>query len=171
MRRQIVALAGVVLLTVGLALGYDWYIHEKWYAREPAKDFALSKLIADIRMATRRYLDVEQAKADGYTQISGNVPLEGYHFHKPAIGQFDYARPSTLLYARTDEKWQLVGLEYAVSRERPAESPFPGVAWERPWRCAGMRTGGSSRPAPPIRAPALTLRRKAPSPPGIPTCG
>ncbi|MBI2455703.1 MAG: hypothetical protein HYV46_06160 [candidate division NC10 bacterium] len=131
MRKQIVAIAGIVLLTAGLALGYDWYIHERWYAREPAKDFALSKLIADIRMATRRYLDVEQARVDGYTQISGNVPLEGYHFHNPAIGQFDSARPSTLLYARTDEQWQLVGLEYAVPGERPAESPFPGVAWER----------------------------------------
>lgn len=131
MRRQLVALAGIVLLMAGLAAGYDWYTHGKWYAKEPAKDFRLAKLIADIRLATERYLDVAQAKADGYAQISGNVPLEGYHFHKLGIGQFEYAQPATLLYIRTDGTWRLVGLEYAVAGERPAESPFPGVAWER----------------------------------------
>lgn len=131
MRRQIVALTGVVLLTAGLAWGYDWYIHEKWYAKEPAKDFALSKRIAEIRMATRRYQDMEQAKADGYVQMSGNEPLVGYHFYNPGVTRFDDAHPSTLLYIRTDGQWQLVGLEYAVPGERPAESPFPGIAWER----------------------------------------
>jgi hypothetical protein len=130
MRKQLVALAGVVLLTAGLAMGYDWYTHGKWYAREPAKDFYLSKLIAEVRLATRRYLDVEQAKADGYVQISGNVPLEGYHFSNAGITRFDYARPSTLLYIQSAGQWQLGGLEYALPGNRPAESPFPGVAWE-----------------------------------------
>ncbi|MBI3637475.1 MAG: hypothetical protein HY216_14880 [Candidatus Rokubacteria bacterium] len=130
MRKQIVAIAGIVFLTAGLALGYDWYIHEKWYAKEPAKDFALSKLIADIRSTTARYQDVEQAKVDGYVQVSGNVPLRGYHFSKAGIARFDYAEPSTLLYVRTDGRWQLVGVEYALPRH-PAERPFPGVAWER----------------------------------------
>ncbi len=131
MRMQLVALAGVVLLTMGLAAGYQWYPEGKWFAALPEKDFHLSKLIADIRVATQRYQDMERAKADGYAQISGNVPLEGYHFHRPGIAGFDYTQPSTLLYIRTNEKWQLVGLEYALPGQRPAETPFPGVAWER----------------------------------------
>lgn len=131
MRKQLFAVAGIVVLTVGLAAGYQWYTEGKWFVAVPEKDFALSKLIAEIRMATQRYLDVEQAEADGYVQISGNVPLEGYHFYKAGIAQFDYGRPSTLLYIRADGQWQLVGLEYAVLKDRPVESPFPGVAWER----------------------------------------
>lgn len=132
MKRRLIAFAVVTLLTAGLALGSDWYMnHGKWYAKEPAKDFYLSKLIADIRTATQRYQDVEQAKEDGYAQISGNMPLEGYHFYKAGITQFDYTHPSTLLYTRADGHWQLLALEYAVPRERPAESPFPGIDWER----------------------------------------
>jgi len=37
MTKPLVALAGLVLLTAGLAAGYEWYTHGKWYAREPAK--------------------------------------------------------------------------------------------------------------------------------------
>lgn len=136
MRKQLVAVAGIVLLTVGLATGYQWYTEGKWFATVPEKDFRLSKLIADIRMSTERYLDIEQAKADGYVQISGNVPLEGYHFYKSGIAQFDYAHPSALLYIRANGQSQLVGLEYAVPGEAPPEeSPFPGIRWRR-WEAA-----------------------------------
>lgn len=131
MRKQVVAAGAVVLLTVGLASGYQWYTEGKWFATVPEKDFRLSKLVAEIRTATQRYLDVEQAKADGYVQVSGNMPLVGYHFYNAGIARFDYAHPSSLLYIHADGQWQLVGLEYAVPRERPAESPFPGVSWER----------------------------------------
>lgn len=131
MSKPVAALAGVVVLTVALAAGYQWYTEGKWFATVPEKDFRLSKLIAEIRMATQRYLDLEQAKADGYVQVSGNVPLEGYHFQRPGAARIDTLRPSTLLYIRADGQWQLVGVEYAVAGERPRESPFPGVGWER----------------------------------------
>lgn len=131
MGKQLIALFGVVLLAVGLAAGYQWHTEGRWFATEPERDFLLSKRIAEVRMATRRYRDLEQAKADGYVQISGNVPLEGYHFSNAGIAQFDYDLPSTLLYIRAGGQWQLVGLEYAIPRHQPAESPFPGVAWKR----------------------------------------
>lgn len=131
MRRQIVSVAGVVLLTIGLASGYQWYTEGKWFASVPGKDFRLSKLIAEIRTATERYRDVEQAKTDGYVQISGNVPLEGYHFYNARITHVDYAHPSALLYIQADGEWQLVGLGYAVPGSRPANTPFPGVEWKR----------------------------------------
>jgi hypothetical protein len=131
-KKQLTALAVVVLVTVGLALGSDWYMHHgKWYAKEPAKDFYVSKLIADIRTATGPYQDIAQAKEDGYAQISGNIPLQGYHFYKAGITQFDYTNPSTLLYTRAEGRWTLIGLEYAFPGEPPAQDPFPGIAWER----------------------------------------
>jgi hypothetical protein len=131
MRRQIVALAGTVLLSMGLAAGYAWYTHDEWAAGEPTPDFHLAKLLAAIRLATQRYLDVEHARADGYMQTSGNVPLQGYRFHNPAIARLDYTRPSTLFYIRADGQWHLVGLAYAVPGQRPAEPLFPGVGWRR----------------------------------------
>ena len=132
MKRQLIAFAVITLLAAGLAWGSDYYMnHGKWYAKEPEKDYSISKLIADIRMATQRYQDLEQAKADGYAQISGNVPLEGYHFYKAGITQFDYNHPSTLLYTQREGRWQLAALKYAVPRDRPAENPFAGIDWER----------------------------------------
>ena len=35
MRRQIVALSAIVLLSTGLAAGYGWYTEGQWYAQEP----------------------------------------------------------------------------------------------------------------------------------------
>ncbi|MCZ7624610.1 MAG: hypothetical protein M5R38_01100 [Candidatus Methylomirabilis sp.] len=94
MKRQVIAFFVVTGLAAGLALASEWYMsHDHWYAKEPEKDFALARLIADIRLATQRYQDLEQAKADGYVQISGNVPLEGYHFQKAGLTPFDYTHP------------------------------------------------------------------------------
>ena len=124
MKRQLIAFAVITLLAGGLAWGSDYYMnHGHWYAKEPEKDFALARLLADIRTSTSRYQDLEQAKADGYVQISGNVPLEGYHFYKAGIAQIDYAHPSTLLYTERQGHWQLVALKYAALGARPAESP------------------------------------------------
>lgn len=132
MKRQLIAFAVITLLAAGLAWGSDYYMnHGHWYAKEPEKDFALARLIADIRTSTSRYQDLEQAKADGYAQISGNVPLEGYHFYKAGIAQFDYTHPSTLLYTERQGRWQLVALKYTAPGTRPAENPFTGIDWER----------------------------------------
>lgn len=131
MRRQLVALAGVVFLMIGLASGYQWYTDGKWFAETPEKDFHFSRRLADIRAATHRYLDVEQAKADGYVQASGNRPLQGYRFSNAGITAFDDAHPSALVYIRAEGQWQLAALEYAIPGQRPADAPFPGIAWER----------------------------------------
>lgn len=118
--------AGVfVLLTATQAWAHDWF------ASQPERDFYRAKRIAEIRSATQRYLKVEQAKTDGYVQITGNVPLQGYHFYNPGITSFDYDHPAILLYIRQEANWQLVGLKYAVPGEAPGESPFPGIRWER----------------------------------------
>jgi len=131
-KRQVIAFVAVAALAAGLALASEFYMsHDHWYAKEPEKDFALARLIADLRSATQRYQDLQQAKADGYVQTSGNVPLEGYNFHKAAITQFDYSHPHTLLYAQREGRWQLVGLKYTASGTRPSESPFQGIEWER----------------------------------------
>lgn len=71
-----------------------------------------AKLVARIRKATAKYLDVEKAEADGYIRISGMVPNMGYHFRNPKIRGFDLEKPNLLLYIKQDGKFKLAGVEW-----------------------------------------------------------
>jgi hypothetical protein len=99
----------------------------------------VDEVIADVRAATARYLDIEAARADGFVQVSDMEPRHGYHFMNTnasilsATGQLwssrlDLGRPPMLLYVRHGERWQLTGVEYALPA-RPADNPLPGARW------------------------------------------
>ena len=45
-----------------------------------APGLAAEAVLAAVRQATARYLDIEQARADGYVQISGMEADHGVHF-------------------------------------------------------------------------------------------
>jgi hypothetical protein len=92
-------------------------------------------VVAEVRRATARYLDIANARADGYVQASGMEARHGYHFVQPtaqaralATGALDLARPPVLLYVERDAVWQLAGVEYALPSV-PATSPLPASAW------------------------------------------
>jgi hypothetical protein len=95
-------------------------------------------ILAEVRQATARYLDIERARADGFVQISGMEPRHGYHFARVDAGAaivtvlsgggLDLARPPMLLYVERGGVWQLAGVEYALPT-RPATNPFPGAEW------------------------------------------
>jgi len=95
-------------------------------------------ILAEVRQATVRYLDIERARADGFVQLSGMEPRHGYHFARVDAGSFigaaisgarlDLARPPMLLYVERGGVWQLAGVEYALPA-RPATNPFPGAQW------------------------------------------
>jgi hypothetical protein len=102
----------------------------------PLDDGAHAALIAEVRRATARYLDVARAREDGYVQVTGMEPEHGYHFVNAriqalaaAVGTVDLARPPMLMYVERDGAWQLVGVEYALPA--PATAPFPSDAWDR----------------------------------------
>ena len=100
------------------------------FAAQPPKDLYLAKRIAEIRGATAPYRDLGAARAAGYVQFTGHLPLLGYRFVNPAITAFDFHRPAGLIYIRQGERWQLAGVEYALTGERrPREQPFPGITW------------------------------------------
>lgn len=118
-----------VLLVVGLAVGSG-------HAAGSAED-----VIAEVRAATARYLDVARAREDGFVQVSGMEPAHGYHFVNPSAQMFtatvalasrtlDLTRPSILLYVERGGAWQLVGVEYALTT-MPAVDPLPGAEWRR----------------------------------------
>jgi hypothetical protein len=98
---------------------------------------APDSVVAEVRRATARYLDIANAKADGYVQASGMEARHGYHFVQPvaqaralATGTLDLARPPVLLYVERDGAWQLAGVEYALPAV-PGSSPLPASAWHR----------------------------------------
>src|SRR5687767_14873510 len=80
------------------------------------------EIVAEVRRATARYLDIERAREDGFVQISGMVLRHGYHFlnassplmssaYEAFTGSIDLAKPPMLLYVERDGHWQLAGVE------------------------------------------------------------
>ena len=104
----------------------------------PATAATVEAILAEVRQATARYLDIERARADGFVQLSGMEPRHGYHFARVDAGsiimaaltggQLDLARPPMLVYVERGGVWQLAGVEYALP-SRPATNPFPGAQW------------------------------------------
>jgi hypothetical protein len=104
-------------------------------AERPAAD--APAIVAEVRRATARYLDIANARADGYVQASGMEARHGYHWVHPgaqaralATGTLDLASPPVLLYVERQGVWQLAGVEYALPAA-PAAGPLPASAWHR----------------------------------------
>lgn len=89
--------------------------------------------------ATLRYKDLNNAIADGYTDINVVVQNMGFHYMKAALADtvFDYTKPEILVYNKNHEgKIELVAVEYAVPISlRPDNAPegFTGTTdvWKR----------------------------------------
>lgn len=97
-------------------------------------------VLAAVRQATAKYLDIDKARAAGYVQITGMEARHGYHFMSvnaqmlsATAGVFsaaaDLSAPPMLIYVATKEGgWQLAAVEYALPN-KPTENPFPGASW------------------------------------------
>jgi hypothetical protein len=109
-------------------------------AHEPPRGAAATPIvpeadavIAEVRRATARYVDIARAREDGFVQMSGMEPRHGYHFLRRDLRvltatTLDLANPPMLLYVERDGAWQLVGVEYALARP-PASGPLPPAVW------------------------------------------
>lgn len=90
-----------------------------------------------VRQATARYLDVDQAVADGYVDVGVFFPNMGWHYLKGDLldARFDATAPEFLVYADDPcgGKRRLVAVEYAVplalSKKAPAGFAGPADAW------------------------------------------
>jgi len=73
--------------------------------------------LKQARSGTARYRKIENALADGYTDIHVVVPNMGYHFMKSenVDAKFEIRSPEILVYNKNlDGKFELVAVEYAV---------------------------------------------------------
>lgn len=90
-----------------------------------------------VRQATARYLDVDQAVADGYVDVGVFFANMGWHYLKGDLldARFDATAPEFLVYADDPcgGKRRLVAVEYAVplamSKKAPAGFTGPADAW------------------------------------------
>ena len=95
--------------------------------------------LLQVRAATARYRDIQNAISDGYADISVVVPNMGYHYMKSALVDvtFEIRKPEILVYNKKENgKFQLVAVEYAVPIDlSPDKAPkgFTGSAdvWDR----------------------------------------
>jgi hypothetical protein len=86
-----------LVLVVVAALGWGSGVRVSNAAAALDQD-VIAKL-SMARMATAKYaMDLDRAKADGYTIITQMIPNMGYHYLNPKIDGFDVTKPPILVY-------------------------------------------------------------------------
>ncbi len=96
-------------------------------APKPGDSARADSIVQQLRTALARYQDYHVALADGFRIFLPKVPQKVYHFsnlHSAVYSAFtfDAARPTSLLYRKTADGYQLVGAMYtAPARETQAQ--------------------------------------------------
>lgn len=99
------------------------------------------EILAVVRPAIAKYKDYRVALADGFQIFFPNVPQKIYHFTNygaafEARYQFDAARPTSLLYKKTADGYELVGAMYTAPRDATlddlnARVPLSVARWHK----------------------------------------
>ena len=85
-------------------------------------------IVAELRPAIEKYKDYRVALADGYKIFLPNFPQPQYHFTNytnafEAAFEFNPAHPTSLLYKKTQDGYELVGAMY-TARKTATEDEF-----------------------------------------------
>jgi hypothetical protein len=89
--------------------------------RTPGDVERANEVVAQLRAGIEKYKDYHAALSDGYRIFLPNVPQPEYHFTNYWNGfleafTFDPARPTSLLYRKTSDGYQLVGAMYTMPK-------------------------------------------------------
>ena len=79
------------------------------------------EIVAQLKPAMEKYKDYQVALSEGFKIFRPNIPQKEYHFTNYANGfleafTFDPARPTSLLYRKTANGYELVGAMYTMPR-------------------------------------------------------
>jgi len=79
------------------------------------------EIVEQLRAGIEKYQDYRVALDDGYKIFLPNIPQPEYHFTNYTNGfleafTFDPARPTSLLYKKTSEGYELVGAMYTMPK-------------------------------------------------------
>jgi len=84
--------------------------------------------LQEVKDATAKYHDVENAFKDQYVDINLKLPNMGYHFLKSVLvsPMFDLRKPPILVYNKKDNgQFELVAVEYAIPIDWSAPNTPP----------------------------------------------
>ena len=92
----------------------------------PADTARASEIVTQLRSGIEKFKDYHVALNDGYKIFLPNVPQPEYHFTKYANGfleafTFDPVRPTSLLYKKTSDGYELVGAMYTMPKRASEE--------------------------------------------------
>ena len=92
----------------------------------PADAARANEIVSQLRSGIEKYKDYHVALDDGYKIFLANLPQPEYHFTKYVNGfleafTFDPARPTSLLYKKTAEGYELVGAMYTMPKRATEE--------------------------------------------------
>lgn len=104
-------------------------LHMRMTAMRPssAQDTArANEVVAQLRGGLDKYKDYHVALNEGYKIFLPNLPQPEYHFTKYLNGfleafSFDASRPTSLLYKKTSDGYELVGAMYTMPKRATEE--------------------------------------------------
>jgi hypothetical protein len=87
----------------------------------PADEKRAQEILAQLRPSIEKYRDYRVALADGFKIFGPNVPQPQYHFTNytyafEASFEFNPAHPTSLLYKKTSDGYELVGAMYTARK-------------------------------------------------------
>ncbi len=96
--------------------------HMKWSTlREPSEgdEARAEQVVTTLQKAIEKYKDYRVALKDGFKPFLPGLKTPETHFTNYAYGflaafSFDPSKPTSLLYRRTDEGWELIGAMYTA---------------------------------------------------------
>jgi hypothetical protein len=95
-------------------------------AENPADDKRAAQIVETLRPAIAKYKDYKVALADGFKIFGPNVPQEHYHFTNytyafEASFGFNAEHPTSLLYKKTSDGYELEGAMYTAPKRASLE--------------------------------------------------
>jgi hypothetical protein len=109
-------------MTPGHMDAHSLHMHMTAMRPQTPEDAARAKeIVAQLRAGIEKYKDYHVALNDGYQIFLPNLPQPEYHFTNYKNGfleafTFDPARPTSLLYKKTLEGYELVGAMYTMPK-------------------------------------------------------
>ncbi len=95
-------------------------------AQTPADVARANEIVKELRAGIEKYRDYHVALNDGYKIFLLNLPQPEYHFTKYGSGfmealRFDPSQPTSLLYRKTADGFELVGAMYTMPKSATEE--------------------------------------------------
>ena len=114
-------------MTTGRMEAHGLHMHMTEMRPQTPSDAArANEIVKQLRTGIEKYKDYHVALNDGYKIFLPNLPQPEYHFTNYLNGfleafSFDPARPTSLLYKKTSDGYELVGAMYTMPKRATKE--------------------------------------------------